>query len=117
MVTKEEVEQFLSTFGVKVKVFDIIYMDERHKNSQALLELEITPAQRTEVITNLTVEDFSERIKDQMLGSDYLWVFGKDVKGKEVYIKISLGRPNSQTICISFHVAEYPMCYPFKTTK
>ena len=42
-------------------------------------------------------------------------VFGKDVKGREVYIKITLGYQNGQTICISFHIAEHPMQYPFKT--
>ena len=43
-----------------------------------------------------------------------MWVFGKDVKGQEVYIKITLGLPNSSTICISFHIAEHPMTYPLK---
>lgn len=43
-----------------------------------------------------------------------LWVFGKDVKGQEVYIKICYGLPNRSTICISFHVAEFPMNYPYK---
>ena len=41
-------------------------------------------------------------------------VFGKDVKGREVFIKITLGYENGQTICISFHLAEYPLKYPFK---
>ena len=41
-------------------------------------------------------------------------IFGKDVEGKEVYIKISYGMPNRQAICISFHLAEYPMNYPYK---
>ena len=43
-----------------------------------------------------------------------LWVFGKDVKGQEVYIKICYGQPNRSTICVSFHIAEYPMNYPYK---
>ena len=46
-----------------------------------------------------------------------MWVFGKDVKGQEVYIKISLGQENRQTICISFHISEYKMKYPFKGEK
>ena len=46
-----------------------------------------------------------------------MWVVGKDVKGHEIYIKISLGRDNWQTICISFHIAEYRMKYPFKGGK
>lgn len=45
-----------------------------------------------------------------------MWVFGKDVRGNEVYIKITLGKPNSHTICISFHKAEHPMSYPLKNS-
>ena len=44
-------------------------------------------------------------------------VFGKDVKGREIYIKIMLGCAGSQTICISFHIAEHPLSYPFKTVE
>ena len=31
-----------------------------------------------------------------------IFLFGKDVKGREIYIKIMLGGINCQTICISF---------------
>ena len=41
-------------------------------------------------------------------------VFGKDIKGRDVYIKITMGMANCQTICISFHLAEHPLTYPFK---
>jgi hypothetical protein len=43
-----------------------------------------------------------------------MWVFGKMVKKKEIYIKITIGMVNNQTICISFHIAEFDMNYPFK---
>lgn len=33
---------------------------------------------------------------------------------REVYIKITLGYENGQTICISFHISEKPLIYPFK---
>ena len=46
-----------------------------------------------------------------------MWVFGKDVKGIETYIKITVGKPNMKTICISFHRAEHPMAYPLKENK
>ena len=38
----------------------------------------------------------------------------KDINGQEVYIKIAYGMPNSHAICISFHIAEFPMNYPYK---
>ena len=36
-----------------------------------------------------------------------------EIKEQEVYIKITLGRGTS-ALCISFHIAEHPMNYPFK---
>lgn len=46
-----------------------------------------------------------------------MWVFGKDIDGKEIYVKVAMGRPNTSTICISFHLAEHPLRYPFKDNK
>jgi len=115
MATKEEVQKFLNQFHVKVNVYDVIVLDGRNKNLQALADLEITSNRRLEVIKSITVEDYSEGpiINDRDNFGD-LWVFGKDVNGNEVYIKISLGLPNNKTICISFHRAEHKMSYPFK---
>jgi hypothetical protein len=45
-----------------------------------------------------------------------MWVFGKDVKKNEVYIKITMGFAGGSVICISFHTAEYPIRYPFKNS-
>ena len=115
MATRTEVEQFLNQFHEKLKIYDIIFRDGRGKNTQALAELEITSNYRLEVIKTITVEDYSEGpIVNTLNKCGDLWVFGKDVKGNEVYIKISLGLPNSRTICISFHKAEHKMSYPFK---
>lgn len=87
MTTREGVEKFLSQFKIKLEVFDIFFLDGREKNSQALLDL----------------NNFKE-----------MWVFGKDVNGCEVYIKVAMGEPNNRTLCISFHKAEHKMAYPFK---
>lgn len=115
MVAIEEVEKFLNTFHSKLDVFNIIFRDDRGKNIQALAELEITPAYREKVIRDITAIDYScGPIMDTLHKCGEMWVFGKDVKGQEVYIKISLGQPSCATICISFHQAEYPMDYPFK---
>ena len=68
MIDKEEVQRFLNQFHSKMKVFGILYRDDRGKN-------------------------------------------------REIYIKIMLGCAGSQTICISFHIAEHPLSYPFKTVE
>lgn len=71
MITKEQVEDFLKKLKEKIKVFDIVFRDDRGKNLQTLAALEIAPT-------------------------------------------FMLGQPNSSTICISFHISEHPMNYPFK---
>ena len=112
--TKEDVQRFLNQMKEKIKVFGIMYRDDRGKNAQALINLEITPKYRDSVIINLEVEDYSEGpVIDTFYRCCEMWVFGKDVKGQEVYIKITLGK-GSSALCISFHIAERPMNYPFK---
>lgn len=114
---KEEVREFLTEFQQKMRVWDILFIsDRREKNTRALLELEISSNDRKKVIEEIDVEDYSEGpIEDKIYNSSDLWVFGKTVKGKEVYIKISMGKSSfSGVICISFHLSEYRMEYPFK---
>ncbi|HZK95632.1 MAG TPA: toxin [Prolixibacteraceae bacterium] len=118
MATKQEVESFLNDFKTKMRIFQIIFLDDRGKNSQALLDLEISPIKRKEIIEKLTAEDYSEGpLEDKMRGILPMWVFGREVRGTEVYIKISMGIANSNIICISFHKAEHPMNYQFKHVK
>jgi hypothetical protein len=101
-----------------MRIFQIVFLDDRGKNSQSLLDLEISPIRRKEIIEKLSVEDYSEGpLEEKMRGILPMWVFGKEVKEKEVYIKISLGLLNSQTICISFHPSEHPINYQFKHIK
>lgn len=115
MVTKEEVELFLSRFVQKAKIFGIVFRNDRGKNMQSLLDLEITPKYREDVIMNLDPEDYVEGpIVDTLNRKGEMWVFGKEVSGRDVYIKISMGLCNSSTICISFHIAEYRITYKFK---
>lgn len=118
MITIKEVKDFLDQFNTKVQVFGIIFRDDRPKNREALEKLDITPMQRELIVKNISVQDYVDGpIIDELNRIREMWVFGKDVKGQEVYIKISLGYEHGQTICISFHLAEHPMQYPFKRTQ
>ena len=115
MITKEEVQAFLNQFHAKMKIYGILYRDDRGKNQKTLEELEIVPSYRKVIIESLEVEDYVQGpVVDQLNRLGEMWVFGKDVKGREVYIKIMLGGVNCQTICISFHIAEHPLQYTFK---
>ncbi len=114
MATKNEVEHFLSEFFVKYKVFGVLYRN-RPKNAQTLLDLEMSPSDRSKVIESIKVADYCEGpMDDQLYGIASMWVFGKTYKKHELYIKISMGTTSSSVICISFHIAEHSMTYPFK---
>lgn len=115
MATRSEVEQFLNQFKVKLDIWGIFFMDNREKNKHTMAQLNFRSLERLNVVKSIELEDYSEGpIKDELNGFGEMWVFGKDVEGHEIYIKITLGRPGSNTICISFHIAEHPMQYPFK---
>lgn len=115
MTTEQEVERFLKELNTKIEIFGILFLDERGKNAQALHDLEITPVKRKEIIKGLKPADYSEGpLDEKMRGILPLWIFGKEVNNKEVYIKISMGLENFNAICISFHIAEYKLNYPLK---
>ena len=115
MVSIEEVKTFLEQFNVKAQIFGIRFRNDREKNKETLRLLEISPLQCEVIVKNLQVQDYVEGpIIDVLNKEGEMWVFGKDVKEREVYIKITLGYENGQTICISFHIAEKPLVYPFK---
>ena len=116
MTKQIQVREFLSKFHEYMKIWDVIFLDERGKNFKSIAALEISPRQRLEVLAKLSVEDYSEGpLAELVHGWTDMWVFGKVVKSVEIYIKITLGlKEKPKCICISFHPAERPMSYPFK---
>jgi hypothetical protein len=115
MATEAEVQLFLNEFHQKLRIWEILFRDDRHKNINTLLRLEISSAKRREIIEALKLADYSEGpLKDTLNSGSPLWVFGKTVKQTPIYIKITIGTPNNPVICISFHEAEHPMNFPFK---
>lgn len=115
MATSEEVHLFLQDFKVKLGIWGVVFRDDRGKNLQSLLDLDITPVFREKVLKELQVVDYVEGPMDEKLsGGANMWVFGKTIKGREVYIKITLGFSGAQVLCISFHIAEHVMKFPLK---
>ena len=110
MSTVDEIKSFLQNFKAKLGIWGVVFRDDRGKNTQALLDLDITPVYREQVLRELQIADYHEGPKRETLyGGADMWIFGKTIKGQEVYIKITLGLAGAQVICISFHVAEHPM--------
>lgn len=115
MATPEEIQQFLQDFKIKLEIWGIVFRDDRNKNTQALLNLEITTTDRINILKGIEIKDYCEGpLEEKFMNGVAMWVFGKLVKGKEVYIKITLGMAGGQVICISFHIAEFVLKYPLK---
>lgn len=120
MAKSKEVEHFLKEFKQKMKIWDVLFRDERGKNAQALADLELRPSDRKKVledlkVEDLKVEDYCQGPLEEILykGAD-MWVFGRLIKKKLVYIKITMGSKGASTLCISFHVAEHDLTFPLK---
>lgn len=116
--TKEEVEDFLKRFKERTKwsVPRIFYIDDKPENIETLSSLDITGKDRDEYILNLQVEDYYQGPDTNHIPNQGdVWMFGKTIKGKEVYIKIFINTlMNQSNICISFHIAKSKIYYPFK---
>ena len=110
--SQEEVEAFLHQFKPKMDIWGIFFLN-RGKNLETAIRLHLRETERKEILRNLISEDYVETIIDALSYGE-MWVFGRDFNETELYIKISLGRPNSNTICISFHEAAYPINYAMK---
>lgn len=115
MAKVSEIQQFLSDFHVKMGIWDIVFRDDRGKNLQTLFDLEISRVDRKKIVESLKLSDYCEGpLEDILHGLSDMWVFGKMVKGKEIYIKITMGICGAQVVCISFHIAEHPLEYPHR---
>ena len=114
-LSEDELSHFLTSFLEKKLRFGIIFFD-REKNLQALLNMEITAKRREKVIDSLEVRDFFRGPqRDRVHEGQFYWEFGKEYRGQEIYIKLSLGRPEEAVWCMSFHPAERKIHYPLKS--
>jgi hypothetical protein len=103
----------LNTFRAKLEIFDLIFLN-RDKNLRALIDLEITRVSRKDILRGLKVDDYYRGPTQSMDCGPDLWEFGRTFNKKEVYIKITIGMMSKPVICISFHLAERAIDYPFK---
>lgn len=115
MSTEADIKSFLKDFKDKMKIWDVLFRDDRGKNTQALVVLEIRPTERKTMLMALEAKDYCEGpLIENLYGGADMWVFGRTIKEHEVYIKITMGAMGSSVICISFHLAQHKMIYPLK---
>jgi hypothetical protein len=91
----------------------------RLENKECILQLGFRYQDIVETLLGLSVEDYCEgpcRDRDQ---PGELWVFGKVIENKAVYIKMKLASfgPLRIVRVISFHFAKDTLEHPFKEEK
>ena len=118
MASQKQIESFLRDFKFHLDFWGLLIRSDRQKNFATMLELEYSINDVKNELKRLEFQDYSEGpLKETLYKSADMWVFGKMIQSKEVYIKITMGLGDSKVLCISFHFAERAMCYPFKKSK
>lgn len=112
---REKVAKFLKKFKKIATTGRGLDLIPRAENIACLAELRITKKNQKEEIMNLTVDDYCEGPEPDKDRPGEVWLFGKRISGKEVYIKLKIAQVGKETIakCLSFHPAKHPLCFPF----
>ena len=111
---RKQIYSFLRDFKELLGEGGLI-VSNRVKNQKGLATLDITEIQREHEILSLTLENYcSGPIKDEYKPG-YYWIFGRNVNGIEVYIKLKIMERKHCELpeCMSFHPSEFPLTYPF----
>jgi len=115
MASLAEIQAFLRDFKFKLSFKDKILFVSRPKNYNTMKELELSVVGVKEELKKIEVADYSQGPLEEVVFQGMpMWVFGRSIKSREVYIKITMGKKDEDPICISFHFSEFPMAYPFK---
>ncbi len=77
----------------------MLFRDDRCKNAQALVDLELRPIDRRTILEQLEIKDYCEGpLEEKLYGGADMWFFGKIIKKKEVYIKITMSAMGNSVI-------------------
>jgi hypothetical protein len=111
--------EFLKEFKkimVRGRGLDII---PRRETMKALADLGLTKNNLKEEIMALSVEDYCEGPAPDRDRAGDIWIFGKQIFGKEIYIKLKIAQVGEEKIakCLSFHPSSYPLCFPCRAKK
>lgn len=89
--------------------------DWKYSTPYTLLDLDYDTEDVVNRLKELTVEEYSEtKIDKDDLNPPLLFVFGKDINSKLVYVKLKIkGDQQKYVLCASFHYAKDKMAFPY----
>ncbi len=117
MAARHSVVEFLNLLK-GCMMLDLFYIRDREKNLQCLLDLGMDTTERKEILLGLEPEHYVKGPEPDETDSDKeIWVFGKEYKGIEIYIKLRVVQnPRNKNryfaMIWSFHPAENVFNYP-----
>lgn len=121
----KEIQAFLIQCRQIIRSKDIIttsfVLVHSAKNKKTMLTLGFTEKQVVEEIETLSLTNFADGPRKDKDLPGMLWVFGKWIKEREVYIKLKIspfddpGNKVATLTCLSFHFSEEALRYPYKT--
>ena len=87
-----------------------------YSTNYAMTDLEYDSSDIVERLKELTIAEYSETLFDKDDDKPpLLFVFGKDINSRLVYIKLKIkGEITKKVLCLSFHYAKYDMKFPYK---
>lgn len=89
--------------------------DQKYSTPYTLLDLDYDVEDVVERLKELTVEEYSEtKIDTDDLNPPLLFVFGKNINNRLVYVKLKIkGDQQRHILCVSFHYAKDKMTFPY----
>lgn len=116
VLKKELVKQFLKETKSLISKgnYEIVNRDKTFR-TMALLGVNFDTIK--EIILSLTPKDyFNGPEEDRDIPGEFIWEFGKLFDNREIYIKLKIEDAGDKELgkCLSFHVAEREIKYPFK---
>lgn len=90
-------------------------LERRPENMATLARLGMTMRDARDRVIALTPADYVEGPKPRSADSPQeAWVFGLNIQGVIVYVKVSLRLEPARCLCVSFHEATSPMSLPYR---
>lgn len=86
-----------------------------YSTSYTMADLEYDAFDVADRLKELTLQEYSETLMDKDDDKPpLLFVFGKDINGRQVYIKLKIKTNTAKRVlCLSFHYAKYEMTFPY----
>lgn len=88
--------------------------EQKFSTPYTLLDLDYDAEDVVERLKELKVEEYSEtKIDKDDVAPPMLFVFGKDINGKLIYVKLKIRNQKNQVVCVPFHYAKNKMKFPY----